>query len=94
MKQRMPGLRGIEHIGFTVPDLEQATRFFVDVLGCEVFYDSGPFKFPDDDWMTRQLNVHPRAEVKKDPVSALRPRLEHRTVRVQVAGSKYRTTEE
>ncbi|MCB2129032.1 MAG: VOC family protein [Rhodobacteraceae bacterium] len=63
-KQKMPGLRGVEHIGFTVPDLEEATRFFVDVLGCEQFYDLGPFQF-DDDWMTRQLNVHPRTVMKK-----------------------------
>lgn len=63
-KQKMPGLRGVEHIGFTVPNLEEATRFFVDVLGCEQFYDLGPFQF-DDDWMTRQLNVHPRTVMKK-----------------------------
>ena len=60
----MPGLRGVEHVGFTVPDLEQATDFFVNVLGCERFYDLGPFRF-DDDWMSRQLNVHPRAVMKK-----------------------------
>ena len=30
-----PGLRGTEHIGFTVPDLDEAARFFVDVIGCE-----------------------------------------------------------
>ena len=28
----LPGLRGTEHIGFTVPDLDQAERFFVDVI--------------------------------------------------------------
>lgn len=61
---RMPGLRGVEHVGFTVPDLEAATRFLVDVLGCEQFYDLGPFRF-DDDWMARQLNVDPRAEMRK-----------------------------
>ncbi len=31
----VPGLRGIEHIAFTVPDLDEAVNFFVDVLGCE-----------------------------------------------------------
>ena len=31
----LPGLRGTEHIGFTVPDLDEAHRFFVDVIGCE-----------------------------------------------------------
>ncbi len=30
----LPGLRGIEHVGLTVPDLDAAVRFFVDVLGC------------------------------------------------------------
>ena len=30
----LPGLRGMEHVGLTVPDLAAATRFFVDVLGC------------------------------------------------------------
>ena len=28
----IPGLRGTEHIGFTVPDLDQAERFFVDII--------------------------------------------------------------
>jgi catechol 2,3-dioxygenase-like lactoylglutathione lyase family enzyme len=32
----LPGLRGAEHIGFTVPNLDQATAFFVDVIGCEL----------------------------------------------------------
>lgn len=61
---RVPGLRGVEHIGFTVPDLEAATQFFVDVMGCEAIYDLGPFKF-DDDWMQRQLNVHSRTVMTK-----------------------------
>lgn len=60
----MPGLRGVEHVGFTVPDLEEATRFFVEVMGCERFYDLGPFA-AEDDWMARQLNVHPRTVMRK-----------------------------
>ena len=43
-----PGLRGVEHIGFTVPDLDQATRFFVDVIGCELVYVIGPFQSDDE----------------------------------------------
>lgn len=39
----LPGLRGADHIGFTVPDLEQAVQFFVEVIGCEAFYPLGPF---------------------------------------------------
>ena len=60
----LPGLRGAEHIGFTVPDLEQATAFFVEVIGCDAVYDLGPFA-ADDDWMQAHLNVHPRAVMKK-----------------------------
>jgi catechol 2,3-dioxygenase-like lactoylglutathione lyase family enzyme len=54
----MPGLRRLDHIGFTVPDMEEAHRFLVDVLGCEYLYVLGPFE-PDGDWMTTHLNVHP-----------------------------------
>ena len=60
----LPGLQGTEHIGFTVPDLEEATRFFVDVIGCEYFFELGPF-VADDDWMRTHLNVHPRAVMRK-----------------------------
>lgn len=60
----MPGLRGAEHIGFTVPDLEEAVTFFRDVLGCEEFYDLGAFGADADDWMTENLDVHPRARIR------------------------------
>ena len=30
----MPGMRGLDHFGLTVPDMEQAVDFFCDVLGC------------------------------------------------------------
>ena len=36
------GLRGVDHIGITVPNMEQATAFFVDVLGCELLYEREP----------------------------------------------------
>ena len=54
----MPGLRRFDHVGFTVPDIEEAHRFLVDVLGCEYLYTLGPFE-PDGDWMATHLNVHP-----------------------------------
>lgn len=60
----LPGLVGAEHIGFTVPDLDEATHFFVNVLGLEQFYDRGPFQ-ADDNWMRDKLNVHPRAVMQK-----------------------------
>jgi catechol 2,3-dioxygenase-like lactoylglutathione lyase family enzyme len=60
----MPGLRGTDHIGFTVPDLDEAVQFFVEVIGCEAFYDLGPFQ-SEGDWMTEHLNVHPRAVMRR-----------------------------
>ncbi|HEY0774039.1 MAG TPA: VOC family protein [Nocardioidaceae bacterium] len=56
----LPGLRRLDHVGFTVPDLDKAHAFLVDVLGCEYLYSLGPFQH-DDDWMVRHLDVHPRA---------------------------------
>ncbi|MFN3230715.1 MAG: VOC family protein [Alphaproteobacteria bacterium] len=61
----LPGLRGAEHIGITVPDFDQAYDFFVGVLGFEPFYAHGPFKDDEGTWMTDMLNVHPRAEIVK-----------------------------
>jgi catechol 2,3-dioxygenase-like lactoylglutathione lyase family enzyme len=61
----LPGLRRLDHIGFTVPDLDEATRFLVDVIGCELLYSLGPFR-DDGDWMAQHLNVHPRATVPEN----------------------------
>lgn len=61
----IPGLRGVEHIGFTVPNLEEATDFFVTHMGCEVLYSLGPYQHDDSNWMQEQLNVHPRTVVRK-----------------------------
>jgi len=60
----LPGLKGTDHIGFTVPNLDQAVDFFVTVIGCEAFYDLGPFS-SDGDWMQTHLNIHPRAVMKR-----------------------------
>lgn len=59
----LPGLRGIEHIAFTVPDLDEAVDFFVNVLGCEYMYPIGPFRDPQGDWFTVNLGLHARAEI-------------------------------
>lgn len=60
----IPGLRGTDHLGFTVPDLDEAERFFVDVLGAVHVYTLGP-KRADDEWMSVQLGVHPRTEIRE-----------------------------
>jgi len=59
----LPGLRGTEHIAFTVPSLTQAVEFFVDLLGCEYMYPIGPFRDPEGDWFETNLDLHPRAEI-------------------------------
>jgi glyoxylase I family protein len=61
----LPGLCRFDHVGVTVPDLEEATQFFVDVLGCEYIYSLGPLK-DDGDWMSEHLGVHPRAAVPEN----------------------------
>ena len=61
----MPGLRGAEHVGITVPNIDEAVDFFCNVVGCEEFYDLGEFGADEGEWMTENLNVHPRARIKK-----------------------------
>lgn len=61
----VPGMTGMEHVAFTVPDLEQAIRFFVEVLGCEYFYDIGPFQDDDGTWFTDNLGLDPRARIPR-----------------------------
>jgi catechol 2,3-dioxygenase-like lactoylglutathione lyase family enzyme len=60
----IPGLTGVDHIGFTVPDLAEAHRWLLDVIGCEYMYTLGPYQH-DDDWMREHLNVHPRAVMRQ-----------------------------
>lgn len=64
MSVGLPGMRGIDHIGVTVPDLDEAERFFVDVLGAELIYTLGT-KQADDDWMQVTLGVHPRTVIRE-----------------------------
>ena len=56
MSGPVPGLTRLDHIGVTVPDLDAARAFFVDVLGCEYLYSIGPF-IHHDDWMSTHLDV-------------------------------------
>lgn len=59
-RRGIPTARSADHVGITVPDLEAAIAFFTDHLGCELGWRIGPMS-ADDDWMTKALNVHPRA---------------------------------
>jgi catechol 2,3-dioxygenase-like lactoylglutathione lyase family enzyme len=59
------GVRRVDHFGCTVPDLEEATRFLVDVLGFEYLYSLGPFEDAGD-WMQEHLGVDPRATIPEN----------------------------
>ncbi len=61
----MPGLRGHDHTGITVPDIKQATDFFVNVLGCKEAMSFGPFADEKGNFMTQLVNVNPRAVINK-----------------------------
>ncbi len=62
MKKGIPGIKGTEHIGFTVPNLKEAVDFFENIIGAEVLYNIGPFESADD-LMQKHLNVNPRAKI-------------------------------
>jgi len=61
----LPGLRGHDHTGITVPDMKQATDFFVGVLGCKEAMAFGPFADEKGDFMSQLVNVNPRAVIDK-----------------------------
>jgi catechol 2,3-dioxygenase-like lactoylglutathione lyase family enzyme len=65
-----PKFCGIDHVGVTVPDLDQATRFFCDVLGCVVVHTRGPTPVADpalsaqaDKFVVDNLGVYPGTRV-------------------------------
>lgn len=58
-------VRGVDHIGITVPDLDEAHAFFVGFLGCEYMYRLGPYRDDDDTWMRDHLGVHERAVMER-----------------------------
>ncbi len=60
----IPGMRGMEHIGITVPNIDQACDFFEKILGAKTLYTAATnFRADDSDWMKVHLNVHPRCVI-------------------------------
>jgi catechol 2,3-dioxygenase-like lactoylglutathione lyase family enzyme len=59
----LPGMRGHDHTGITVPDMDQAVTFFVDVLGCKKAMSFGPFSDNKGNFMKDALDVNPRAVI-------------------------------
>jgi catechol 2,3-dioxygenase-like lactoylglutathione lyase family enzyme len=63
--QTLPGMRGVNHIGLTVPDLAEAVAFFTKVLGCEEAMSFGPFRDDEGTFMKDALDVDPRAVIEQ-----------------------------
>ncbi len=61
----VPGLLGLDHVGITVPDIDEAVGWFEDVLGCRAPLSFGPFLDPTGTFMQDLLGVHPRAVVEQ-----------------------------
>jgi catechol 2,3-dioxygenase-like lactoylglutathione lyase family enzyme len=57
----IPTLRSVDHVAFTVPDLEQAIDFFVQHVRGELVFHDGPFRDDEGDGMAARLDVHLRA---------------------------------
>lgn len=63
--ETLPTMRGVDHIGVTVPDIKKAITFFEDVLGCKAHLTFGPFRDDKGDFMKNLLSVHPRAVIEQ-----------------------------
>ena len=61
----IPGMRGHDHTGVTVPDMAQAIDFFVDVVGCTEVMSFGPFSDDQGTFMQDALAVNPRAVIEQ-----------------------------
>ena len=61
----LPGLRGHDHTGITVPDIKQALDFFTNILGCQHAMTFGPFSDDKGTFMQDLLNVNPRAKIEQ-----------------------------
>ena len=61
----LPGMRGHDHTGITVPDMKQAVSFFVDVLGCQKAMAFGPFSDDKGTFMKDAVGVDPRAVINE-----------------------------
>jgi catechol 2,3-dioxygenase-like lactoylglutathione lyase family enzyme len=61
----VPSLLGVDHVGITVPDIDAARAWFVDVLGCTSPLAFGPFSDPTGTFMQDLLGVHPRAVIEQ-----------------------------
>src|SRR5580704_13254279 len=61
------GWRGHDHTGITVPDMNEALTFFVDMLGCKKAMSFGPIADPEPNgtFMKDALGVDPKTVIKE-----------------------------
>jgi catechol 2,3-dioxygenase-like lactoylglutathione lyase family enzyme len=59
------GLVGMDHVGITVPDINQAIEWFEDVMGAAAPLTFGPFSDPVGTFMQDLLDVDPRAVISQ-----------------------------
>jgi catechol 2,3-dioxygenase-like lactoylglutathione lyase family enzyme len=61
--------RGLDHVGMTVPDVEAAAAYYVDLFGGQILYRMGPFDSREmppagaEDWTAAHIGV-PDAALK------------------------------
>ena len=60
----LPDMRGHDHTGVTVPDMDQAVTFFTDILGCQKAMSFGPFADDKGTFMTDLLGVDSKAVIE------------------------------
>jgi catechol 2,3-dioxygenase-like lactoylglutathione lyase family enzyme len=61
----MPGMRGHDHTGITVPNMAEAVAFFTDIIGCKKAMSFGPFSDDKGTFMKDVLDVNPRAVISQ-----------------------------
>uniref|UniRef100_UPI0035A909DB VOC family protein n=1 Tax=Mesorhizobium sp. LHD-90 TaxID=3071414 RepID=UPI0035A909DB len=61
----IPGMRGHDHTGVTVPDIPQAVDFFTNVIGCQKAMSFGPFADDKGTFMKDLLGVDPKAVIEE-----------------------------
>ncbi|MBE1708042.1 MULTISPECIES: VOC family protein [Mesorhizobium] len=61
----IPGMRGHDHTGITVPDMKQAVDFFTEVVGCKNAMSFGPFADDKGTFMQDLLGVDPKAVIEQ-----------------------------
>lgn len=40
---KLPGRISVDHVGYTVPDLDKALDLFINVFGCQLVFRGGPY---------------------------------------------------